>query len=110
MSKYTEESFDKLLKKDLISIALSQQTDIDAANSDVMDQTHEFNETYEKLQSLLNVAKRVNSVFHGASALKLMGVPHNANHDKVIWRKKILKKFEKVVALLRETILRLPIG
>ena len=77
MPKHTEETLDKLLKKDLISILLSQQTEVDAANSKVMDQTHEFNENYEKLQSGLNVAKQVNSVLNGASELKLMGVSHN---------------------------------
>ena len=65
MSKYTEKTSNKLLRKDLISIVLSQQTEIDAANSGVMDQILEFNENYEKLQSRLNVAKRVNSVLHG---------------------------------------------
>lgn len=79
MPKHTEETLDKLLKKDLISIVLSQQTEVDAANSKVMDQTREFNENYEKLQSGLNVAKRVNSVLNGASELKLMGVPHNVS-------------------------------
>ena len=38
MSKYTEETLDKLLKKDLLSIVLSQQTEMDAANSEIMDQ------------------------------------------------------------------------
>ena len=44
---------------------LSQQTNIDAANREVMDQTIEFNENYEKLQSGLNVAKRVSSALDG---------------------------------------------
>ena len=57
MSKYTEESLDKLLKKDLISILLSQQTEMDAANSKIMDQICKFNENFEKLQSELTVAK-----------------------------------------------------
>ena len=38
MSKYTEETLDKLLKKDLISIVLSSQTEMDAVNSEIMDQ------------------------------------------------------------------------
>ena len=57
MSKYTEESLDKLLKKDLISILLSQQTEMDVANSKIMDQICKFNENFEKLQSELTVAK-----------------------------------------------------
>ena len=57
MSKYTEETLDKLLKKDLISIVLSQQTEMDAANSEIMDQIRKFNENAEKLQSELTIAK-----------------------------------------------------
>ena len=49
MSKYTEENLDKLLKKDLISIVLSQQTKMDAANSEIMYQIRKFNENVEKL-------------------------------------------------------------
>ena len=62
MSKYTEETLVKLLKEDLISIVLPQQTEIDAANSTVMDQIHEFNENSGKLQSALAVTKQVSSV------------------------------------------------
>ena len=62
MSKYTEETLDKLLKKDLIPIVLSQQTEIDAANSEIMDQIHKFNENFEKLQFELIVVKQVNTV------------------------------------------------
>lgn len=83
----------KLLKEDLISIVLTQQTEIDAANSKVMDQTREFNENYEKLQSELNAVKRANSVLHGAWALKLIGVSHNISegdleekNSKNIWK------------------------
>ena len=57
MSKYTEETLDKLLKKDLISIVLSQQAEMDAANSEIMDQIRKFNENAEKLQSELTIAK-----------------------------------------------------
>ena len=57
MLKYTEETLDKLLKKDLISIVLSQQTEMDAANSEIMDQIRKFNENAEKLQSELTIAK-----------------------------------------------------
>ena len=62
MSKYTEETLDKLLKKDLISMVLSQQAKTDAANSQIMDQIRQLNEDFEKLQFELTVAKQVNSV------------------------------------------------
>ena len=42
MSKCTEETLDKLLKKDLISIVLSKQTEMDAVNSEIMDQIRKF--------------------------------------------------------------------
>ena len=57
MSKHTEETLDKLLKKDLLSIVLSQHTEMDAANSETMDQIHKFNENFEKLQSELLLSK-----------------------------------------------------
>ena len=53
---------DKLLKKDLISMVLSQQAKTDAANSQIMDQIRQLNEDFEKLQFELTVAKQVNSV------------------------------------------------
>ena len=62
MSKYTEETLDKLLKKDLISMVLLQQAKMDAANSQIMDQIRKLNEDFEKLQFELTVAKQVNSV------------------------------------------------
>ena len=49
LSQYPEEALDKLLVKDLISIVLPQQTEMDAANSEIMDQTRKFNENFEKL-------------------------------------------------------------
>ena len=38
---------------------LSQQTEMDAANSQIMGRIHKFNENFEKLQSELIVAKQV---------------------------------------------------
>ena len=57
MLKYTEKTLDKLLKKDLISLVLSQQTKMYAANRKIMDQVRKFNENFEKLQSELTVTK-----------------------------------------------------
>ena len=39
---------------------LSQQIEMDASNSKIMNQIHKFNENFEKLQSKLTVAKQVN--------------------------------------------------
>ena len=53
---------DKVLEKDLLLIVLPQQTEMDTANSKIIDQIRKFNEIFEKLQSELTVAKQVNSV------------------------------------------------
>ena len=111
MSKYTEENLDKLLKKDLISIVLSQQTKMDAANSETMYQIRKFNENVEKLQSELTVAKQVNSVlserlvsmerqcwanaqYSRRECLELVGVPCSVSDGDL--ERKVLKIFEKV--------------
>ena len=41
---------------------LSQQTEMDPTNSEIMDQIRKFIENFEKLQSELTVAKQMNSV------------------------------------------------
>ena len=111
MSKYTEENLDKLLKKDLISIVLSQQTKMDAANSEIMYQIRKFNENVEKLQSELTVAKQVNSVlserlvsmerqcwanaqYSRRECLELVGVTRCVSDGNL--EEKVLKIFEKV--------------
>ena len=62
MSRYTEETLDKLLKKYLISIVLSEETEMVGSNSEAMDRIHKFNQNFGKLQSELTIAKQVNSV------------------------------------------------
>ena len=111
MSKYTEDNFDKLLKKDLISIVLSQQTQMDATYSEIMDQLRKFNENFEKLQSELIVVKQVDSVlserlvsmerqcwanaqYSRRECLELVGVPRSVSDGNL--EEKVLKIFEKV--------------
>ena len=111
MSKYTEETLDKLLKKDLISMVLSQQAKMDAANSQIMDQIRKLNEDFEKLQFELTVAKQVNSVlserlvsmerqcwanaqYSRRECLRLVGVPRSISDGDL--EEKVLKIFEKV--------------
>ena len=125
MSKYTEETFDKLLKKDLISIVLSQQTAMDAVNREIMDQIRKFNENFEKLQSELIVVKQVNSVlserlvsmelqcwanaqYSRRDCLELVGVPRSVSDGEL--EEKVLKILKRLVALSMEIILRLAIG
>ena len=87
MSKYTEETLDKLLKKDLILIVLSQQTEMDAAKSEIMDQIRKFNENFEKPQSELTVLSErlvsmerqcwANAQYSRCECLALVGVPRS---------------------------------
>ena len=73
---------------------LTQQNEIDAANSEVMDQTREFNENYEKLQSdwmLLN-----ERILYFMERERKSWLAYLTMLVKAIWRKRILKIFEKV--------------
>ena len=111
MSEYTEETLGKLLKKNLISMVLSQQTEMDASNSQIMDQIRKFNEDFEKLQSKLTTAKQVNSVlserlvsmerqcwanaqYSRRECLGLVGVPRSVSDGDL--EEKVLKISEKV--------------
>ena len=102
---------DKLLKRDLISMVLSQQAKTDAANSQIMDQIRQLNEDFEKLQFELTVAKQVNSVlserlvsmerqcwanaqYSRRECLRLVGVPRSISDEDL--EEKVLKIFEKV--------------
>ena len=100
MSKYTKETLDKLLTKDLILIVLFQQTKMNAANSNIMDQIHNFNENIEKLQSEVTVIKQVistlsktlvsikrqcwaNAQHFRRECLELVGVLYSVSDSKV---------------------------
>ena len=68
MPQYTEESLDKLLKRDLIPIVLSLeeqnrslQSRMSEVNNEVVEEMRKFNENFSKLQSELSIAKRVNT-------------------------------------------------
>ena len=68
MPQYTEESLDKLLKRDLIPIVLSLeeqnrslQSRMSEVNNEVVEEMRNFNENFSKLLSELSIAKRVNT-------------------------------------------------
>ena len=61
MSGYTEESKDKMLKRDLITIVLNVQSTIaekNNSNSELLDEIRKFNKNVTKLQSTLDVTKQ----------------------------------------------------
>ena len=68
MPQYTEESLDKLLKRELIPIVLSLekqnrslQSRMSEVNNEVVEKMGKFKEKFSKLQSELSIAKRVNT-------------------------------------------------
>ena len=64
MPEYTEESLDKMLKRDLIPIVLNLQSTIaDKNNSsnELLEEIRKFNDNFSKLQSELAVTKQVNT-------------------------------------------------
>ena len=68
MPQYTEESLDKLLKRELIPIVLSLeeqnrslQSRMSEVNNEVVEKMRKFNENSSKLQSELSIDKRVNT-------------------------------------------------
>ena len=61
MSGYTEESKDKMLKRDLITIVLNVQSTIaekNNSNTELLCEIRKFNKNVTKLQSELDVTKQ----------------------------------------------------
>ena len=61
MLEYTEESLDKMLKRDFIPIVLNLQNTIDdknSSNNELLEEIHKFNDNFSKLQSELAVTKK----------------------------------------------------
>ena len=61
MSQYTEETLDKMLKKELIPIVLSLQNKIIEDNNTMLQQMRNFNNNFAKLEAELVVNKLLNS-------------------------------------------------
>ena len=118
MPQYTEESLDKLLKRELIPIVLSLeehkrslQDRMSEVNNEVVEEMHKFNENFSKLQSELSVAKRVNNEltkqiatlerqcwanaqYSRKKCVEVVGIPHQVD-DKHL-EAKVLSIFQKV--------------
>ena len=61
MSQYTEETLDKMLKKELIPIVLPLQNKITEDNNTMLQQMRKFNDNFAKLEAELVVNKLLNS-------------------------------------------------
>ena len=110
MANYTEESLDKLLKKDIISIVLSLQTERESS-SKILEEVRALNQNFAKLESQLLVTKNVNSLlqervidlerqcwanaqYSRRECLEISGIPNNIKQDGL--EDKVLTIFKKV--------------
>ena len=62
MATYTNESLEKINKRDMIDIVLSLQSKLDKANKHVVEEIHKLSDGILKLQSELAVSRQVNSL------------------------------------------------
>ena len=67
MTAYNEGTLDKLSKKELIGITLSHQNKVEQytnVNTDVLEEIRKFNENFIKLESKINIVKKVNALLN----------------------------------------------
>ena len=67
MAAYTERTLDKLSKKELIGTTLSLQNKVEqytSVNKDALEEIDKFNENFVKLESEINIVKKVNTLLN----------------------------------------------
>ena len=67
MAAYTEGTLDKLSKKELFEITLSLQNKVEPytnVNNDALEEIRKFNENFVKLESEINIVKKVNALLN----------------------------------------------
>ena len=62
MATYTNESLEKINKRDMINIVLSLQSKLDEANNRVVEEVRKLSDAFLKLQSELAASQQVNSL------------------------------------------------
>ena len=110
MANYTEESLEKLLKKDIINIVLSLQTEKEC-NASILEEVRALNEKFTTLESQLLITKNVNSLlqervidlerqcsanaqYSRRECLEVSGIPNTIKQDEL--ENKVLTIFKKV--------------
>ena len=110
MANYTEESLEKLLKKDIINIVLSLQT-AKECNAKILEGVRALNEKFTTLESQLLITKNVNSLlqervidlerqcwanaqYSRRECLEVSGIPNTIKQDEL--ENKVLTIFKKV--------------
>ena len=111
MASYTEDTLDKLSKKNVIEIALASQDKVESGNTEILEENRKLNDNFKKLEGVRNVSKNVNSELQKhiiqlekqcwASAqysrrecLELVDIPSSIEHDQL--EDKVVEVFNKV--------------
>ena len=111
MASHTEESLDKLLKKDLINLVLTLQDKLNTASEEVLEEVRKLNNNFVKLESELSVTKNTNSLlqkrcvklerecwansqYSRRECLEIVGIPTSVGHDTL--EDQVLKIFDSV--------------
>ena len=82
MVSYTNDSFDKLPKQDLILIALSLQSQLDEANNKVLDEVRNLWDAITKLSSELSITKNINTLLSNKLATLERRFWENAQYSR----------------------------
>ena len=118
MTAYNEGTLNKLSKKELIGITLSRQNKVEQytnVNTDALEEIRKFNENFIKLESKINIVKKVNALlnkrvidmerqcranaqFLRREFLEIVGIPP--------WNRKWSKSLVKLVVRSYHAILR----
>ena len=67
MAAYIEGTLDELPKKELIGITLSLQNKVEQytnMNNDALEEIRKFNENFVKLESEINIVKKINALLN----------------------------------------------
>ena len=111
MATYTNESLEKISKRDIINIVLSLQSKLDEANNRVVEEVRKLSDVLLKLQSELAVSQQVNSLlsnrltnmerqcwanaqYSRRECLDVVGIPSEVGAD--VLEEKVLNIFGKL--------------
>ena len=111
MANNTEDGLDKLLKKVLISINLSQHGKIDQDNIGWFDEMSKLNDNFSKLEADVKIAKNINNLllqqvfdldrqcwanaqYSRRECLEIVSIPRSVNDNSL--EEKVIQVFEKV--------------
>ena len=111
MANYNEDSWDKPLKKNLISMILSQQRKIDQDNTALLDEIRKLNDNFSNLEADVKIPKNINNPlplravdlerqcwanaqYSRRECLEAAGIPRSVDDNSL--EEKIIEVFKKV--------------